>query len=358
MSKKLTIAELNRRKQERIVKQQIAFILKSSEKHCNKYDYSKVEYINSRTKVCIICPEHGEFWQTPLTHLKGCGCPKCAHEEHSNRMKGRGLKYTKEVCFKISKQCSSRSEFQKLNQQAYHVSRINGWLDEMTHFETPKRYKPIEWIKNNIVYIYEFPNNVVYIGRTNNLKKRHKEHKQIHKHSNGKISISQVLKYSQNNLLSIPEPRVLKDNLTLSESRICEDDMCKKYQQDGYRLLNIGKTGAKSGSIGAALLYDNKDEILEKAKTCKSRSDFKKKFGSMYNAARRMKVFEKIAEECKWKKISSETEIIVFNIDNDYIGEYKNAREASKATNVDFRLISMNCLGKIKQTKGFIFKFR
>ena len=136
MSKKLTIAELNRRKQERIVKQQIAFLLKSSEKHCNKYDYSKVEYINSRTKVCIICPEHGEFWQTPLTHLKGCGCPKCAHEEHSNRMKGRGLKYTKEVCFKISKQCSSRSEFQKLNQQAYHVSRINGWLDEMTHFET------------------------------------------------------------------------------------------------------------------------------------------------------------------------------------------------------------------------------
>ena len=78
----------------------------------------------------------------------------------------------------------------------------------------------------------------------------------------------------------------------------------------------------------------------------------------MYNAARRMKVFEKIAEECKWKKISSEKEIIVFNIDNDYIGEYKNAREASKATNVDFRLISMNCLGKIKQTKGFIFKFK
>lgn len=358
MCKKLTIEELNKRKQERIVKQQIAFIKKSSEKHCKKYEYSKVEYINSRTKVCIICPEHGEFWQAPYLHLRGHGCPKCAHEEHSNRMKGSGLKYTKEVCFKISKQCSSRYEFQKLNQRAYQVSRINGWLDEMTHFEIPKRYKPIECIKNNIVYVYEFPNNVVYIGRTNNLKKRHKEHKRIHKHSNGKISISQVLKYSQNNLLSILEPRILKDNLTLSESRICEDDMCKKYQQDGYRLLNIAKTGANSGSIGAALLYDDYNEILEKAKTCKSRSDFKKKFGGMYNASRRMKVFEKIAEECKWKKISSEKEIIVFNIDNVYIGEYKNAREASKATNVDFKLISMNCLGKIKQTKGFIFKFK
>lgn len=30
--------------------------------HGNRYDYSKVDYVNSGTKVCIICPEHGEFW--------------------------------------------------------------------------------------------------------------------------------------------------------------------------------------------------------------------------------------------------------------------------------------------------------
>ena len=34
--------------------------------HGDKYDYSKVEYgKNNKEKVCIICPEHGEFWQTP-----------------------------------------------------------------------------------------------------------------------------------------------------------------------------------------------------------------------------------------------------------------------------------------------------
>lgn len=44
-----------------------------------KYDYSKVKYVNTRTKVCIICPEHGEFWQTPEKHLKRRqGCPKCS----------------------------------------------------------------------------------------------------------------------------------------------------------------------------------------------------------------------------------------------------------------------------------------
>lgn len=45
--------------------------------HNNKYDYSKVNYVNAITKVCIICPEHGEFWQIPYSHLKGFGCQKC-----------------------------------------------------------------------------------------------------------------------------------------------------------------------------------------------------------------------------------------------------------------------------------------
>lgn len=46
--------------------------------HGNRYDYSKVEYISNKTKVCIICPIHGEFWQTPNKHLLGRGCPYCA----------------------------------------------------------------------------------------------------------------------------------------------------------------------------------------------------------------------------------------------------------------------------------------
>ena len=54
------------------------FIEKAKAVHGNEYDYSKVEYTNNYTKVCIICPKHGEFWQTPMKHLIGRGCPKCA----------------------------------------------------------------------------------------------------------------------------------------------------------------------------------------------------------------------------------------------------------------------------------------
>ena len=53
------------------------FIEKAKKVHGDKYDYSKVNYINTNTKVCIICQEHGEFWQTPNSHINGSGCPKC-----------------------------------------------------------------------------------------------------------------------------------------------------------------------------------------------------------------------------------------------------------------------------------------
>ena len=63
------------------------FIVKAIEKHGDKYDYSKVDYTNNRTKVCIICPEHGEFWQTPHNHLSGSICPKCALTNRANKLR-------------------------------------------------------------------------------------------------------------------------------------------------------------------------------------------------------------------------------------------------------------------------------
>lgn len=55
------------------------FIQKSSKVHNNYYDYSKVNYINSKTNVTIICPEHGEFKQKAGGHLLGKGCKKCTN---------------------------------------------------------------------------------------------------------------------------------------------------------------------------------------------------------------------------------------------------------------------------------------
>lgn len=54
------------------------FIEAANIKHNNKYDYSKVVYVDQTiTEVTIICPEHGEFQQTPSSHLYTKGCNKC-----------------------------------------------------------------------------------------------------------------------------------------------------------------------------------------------------------------------------------------------------------------------------------------
>ena len=45
--------------------------------HKFKYDYSLVRYINSQTKITIICSKHGVFSQNPNNHLNGHRCPKC-----------------------------------------------------------------------------------------------------------------------------------------------------------------------------------------------------------------------------------------------------------------------------------------
>lgn len=61
------------------------FVNQSAIIHNDKYDYSKVSYSNSYTKVEIICPIHGSFWQTPINHNNtfGSGCQQCGDRRHT-----------------------------------------------------------------------------------------------------------------------------------------------------------------------------------------------------------------------------------------------------------------------------------
>ena len=53
------------------------FILESNIIHDNKFSYEKTNYLNTKTKVTITCPIHGDFIQTPNSHLRGNGCSLC-----------------------------------------------------------------------------------------------------------------------------------------------------------------------------------------------------------------------------------------------------------------------------------------
>ena len=72
------------------------FIRKALRKHGDRYDYSKVDYVNLDKKVLIICPKHDVFPQTPHNHLRGYNCRKCFDEKQAYERKMTLEKFIKE----------------------------------------------------------------------------------------------------------------------------------------------------------------------------------------------------------------------------------------------------------------------
>jgi very-short-patch-repair endonuclease len=54
------------------------YIKSCIDKHGDRYDYGLVEYNGVRSKINIICKEHGVFLKNAKSHKEGQGCPKCS----------------------------------------------------------------------------------------------------------------------------------------------------------------------------------------------------------------------------------------------------------------------------------------
>lgn len=71
---------------EKLKKGSQEFITQCNLKHNYFYDYSKVEYTNTNRKVLIVCPLHGEFKQLAQNHLRGSKCPLCATKKENKKL--------------------------------------------------------------------------------------------------------------------------------------------------------------------------------------------------------------------------------------------------------------------------------
>ena len=70
--------------------------------HGDKYDYSKVVYVDMNSKVTIICPEHGEFEQTPAKHInRKHGCPKCKGTKLRNHFSSTTEEFVRKADFQM-----------------------------------------------------------------------------------------------------------------------------------------------------------------------------------------------------------------------------------------------------------------
>ena len=151
------------------------FVEKSKIIHNNKYDYSKVKYINTDTKVCIICPEHGEFWQTPHGHLQGQGCSKCyrsvLEENVAIILKEKNINYTQQKTFSWLKNKNKlRLDFylpdyniaiECQGRQHFEIVESFGGVEGIKYIQNNDKIKKILCEKNNLkLYYITYKENV------------------------------------------------------------------------------------------------------------------------------------------------------------------------------------------------------
>ena len=147
------------------------FIIKAKNVHGDKYDYSKVEYVNNHTQVCIICPIHGEFWQNPNHHLRGHGCRKCreSHLEKDIRLvlEREGINYISSQHFKwlgrqhldfylidygIGIECQGEQHFIKVNR--FNTKKT---LEEIIHKDLNKN----NLCKSNNIKLFYYTSSLI-----------------------------------------------------------------------------------------------------------------------------------------------------------------------------------------------------
>ena len=98
----------------------VEFIEKSNKIHDDKYDYSKTDYINSTTKVTIICKKHSEYEQTPSGHLSGHGCNQCAIENNTENLKCSTIEFIE----KATNKHGYKYDYSKVNYTDFKTSVI------------------------------------------------------------------------------------------------------------------------------------------------------------------------------------------------------------------------------------------
>lgn len=150
------------------------FINKAKKIHGNRYDYSNVNYADNQTKVCIICPIHGEFWQTPQHHLKGYGCKKCSLTHNyttdefisiCKELYGEKYDYSKTVYVnqktKVCVICSKHGEF-----YAYPMHHMRGVGCPHCQNSILEEKVARELEKNNLEYIWHCKKeNLSWLGK-------------------------------------------------------------------------------------------------------------------------------------------------------------------------------------------------
>jgi predicted GIY-YIG superfamily endonuclease len=160
---------------------------------------------------------------------------------------------------------SNRRDFEKGSPNAYRASKQHGWYHDVTsHMDY------LGSLYKRAVYAWEFPNNTVYIGLTDDTERRENEHLD----PEGRTAVSKFIK--ETNL--VPTLKLISDYIDVKEAQNIERCSIDLYKSTGWVVLNK----VKGGGLGACKRIWTKESVEQEALKYNSKSEFKKSNHSAY----------------------------------------------------------------------------
>lgn len=129
------------------------FVHKAISTHGYKYNYSLVNYVNAKSKIPILCNTHGLFYQSPESHIGGCGCPKCATGKYENNIANTltklGVEYIRQFPIKYHTSKSLKFDFYLA---AYNL---------MVEYNGGQHYYPVKYFGGHNKFIKQLKRDAI-----------------------------------------------------------------------------------------------------------------------------------------------------------------------------------------------------
>jgi len=180
----------------------------------------------------------------------------------------------------------TRKEFRKYSQSAYQKSIDEKTINKLFINLPNEGYSDIEEWKENryVIYVYEIPEfNNSYIGLTNNVDRRDKEHLFSKNES--------LINFCKEKNIPLPMYRILESDLCSYDARKREEYWMEYYKNNKWSLININKAGSLGGKNSKKW---NNISLQKEVNKYKTRSEFSSKNYSAYNYARKNNLLDEI----------------------------------------------------------------
>lgn len=237
----------------------------------HKYDY-RVDFCEGCYLAYITAKNNG--WLDEMKWLK------------KTRSNEKGYWKNKENVFREARKYKYKSDFRSGASSAYEQARKNGWLKDMTWFQS-KGFGQTYNGSGHIIYVYTDEENMyAYVGATNDIERRDYEHR---------TQNDAVYRHFAERGKDIPKYKVLMKGLTVIE-RQREERIQSLYYRDvlHYTLINnINLTGENVGSLGSLIKKWTKKAVLHEAEKYKTPTEFFTQSAGAYDAALKYKMMNK-----------------------------------------------------------------